>query len=211
MKTILCFGDSNTYGSPGRPLEIKSIRHRHEDRWTSVLQHQLGAGFHVIPEGLPGRTTVHDDPVEGAHKNGRRALLACLESHAPVDAVVLMLGTNDLKARFGLSAWDIAQGAGALLKIIRNFSAEQGPIKILLICPPPILEVGGFAAMFKGGAEKSQAMPAALLDVAALHGAAFLDAGKWVKSSLGDGIHLDKPEHLQLGNIVATSLLTLLN
>jgi len=80
MKTILCYGDSNTYGSPGRPLEAGSYRHAFATRWTSVAQQALGSDYQLIVEGLPGRTTVHDDPIEDAHKNGRRTLLATLEA-----------------------------------------------------------------------------------------------------------------------------------
>ena len=206
MKTILCFGDSNTYGSPGHPLEAGGLRHPYEARWTTILQQELGRNHLVIPEGLPGRTTVHDDPIEGAHKNGRRALLASLESHSPIDAVVLMLGTNDLKARFGLSPSDIAAGIGVLLKIIRDYSHEQGTIKTLVVCPPPIFEIGNFAAMFAGGAAKSQELAAAYREIAHLHGAAFLKAGSIIETSRGDGIHFDPPAHLALGHAIAEQI-----
>ena len=203
MKTILCFGDSNTFGSPGRPLDVKSYRHSYGTRWTTVAQQALGADFNLIIEGLPGRTTVHDDPIEGAHKNGRRMLLGCLESQAPLDAVFLMLGTNDLKARFGLSPSDIAAGAGALLRIIRDFSMDYGEIKTVLVCPPPILEIGAFATMFAGGAEKSKLLAPAFRQVAQIHGATFVDAGAIVESSRGDGIHLDIEDHARFGRHMA--------
>ena len=103
MKTILCFGDSNTWGfDPDATASSPyPIRHAHDVRWTGVLARELGQEFHVIEEGQNGRTTVHEDPIV-QHRNGRTYLPPCLESHKPIDLVVLMLGTNDLKAMFHL-------------------------------------------------------------------------------------------------------------
>ncbi len=210
MKTIMCFGDSNTHGYPSRPLQTGATRYPFEQRWTSVAQRLLGAGFHLIPEGLNGRTSVHDDPIEGLHKNGARMLLGLLETHTPLDAVVIMLGTNDLKARFGLGAADIAAGIGTLLQIIQAFSMGQGAIKVLVVCPPPILEIGAFKEMFAGGAKKSNIMAAHYKDIAQMHGARFMDAGQVVVSSTGDGIHFDAPEQEKLGKAIAAELSTML-
>jgi lysophospholipase L1-like esterase len=106
MKVILCYGDSNTWGYDPHTQERFSSR----VRWTGVLARQLGEEYHMIEEGLSGRTTVWDDPVEGLHKNGKNYLLPCLESHQPIDLVILMLGTNDLKMRFSVPAADIGRG-----------------------------------------------------------------------------------------------------
>ena len=93
MKTILCFGDSLTWGydpvGPGR--------HAHDVRWPSVLEAELGGKARVIAEGLNGRTTVFDDFAAGADRNGARVLPTLLTSHAPLDLVIIMLGTNDMK------------------------------------------------------------------------------------------------------------------
>jgi lysophospholipase L1-like esterase len=106
VRTILRYGDSNTRGFDPEPGE----RFPEDVRWPGVLRTRLGDDYRVIEEGLSGRTTVWDDPIEGVHKNGRTYLRPCLESHSPVDLIALMLGTNDLKKRFGSSASDIAQG-----------------------------------------------------------------------------------------------------
>jgi len=87
---------------------------------------ELGDEYRVVEEGLSGRTTVWNDPIEGDHKNGRTYLRPCLESHSPVDLVTLMLGTNDLKARFGSSASDIAQGAASLAEIVMRSGCGPG-------------------------------------------------------------------------------------
>ena len=93
-RTVLCFGDSNTHGQiPGRgPLE----RYARGQRWGGVLESLLGPGWQVIEEGLSGRTTVHDDPIEGALKNGRTYLRPCLQSHTPLDLIIRTSGEQRL-------------------------------------------------------------------------------------------------------------------
>ena len=95
MKTILCYGDSNTHGAMPMAAAGDVRRFGREDRWPGILLRELGPDWTVIEEGLPGRTTVHSDPIEGAHKNGLAYLPVSLESHAPIDLVVLMIGTNN--------------------------------------------------------------------------------------------------------------------
>ena len=207
MRTILCYGDSNTYGTaPMQHLE-DDRRFGHGERWVSVMRAALGADWWVVEEGLPGRTTVLDDPIEGIYKNGLTYLTACLESHRPVDLVTIALGTNDLKQRFGMPPGDIAAGAGILVETVRKALANFGQTaKVLLIAPPAILEVGCLAEMFAGGAEKSRAFAGHYKTVAGRLSAGFLDAGSVIVSSPIDGIHFDRPEHQKLGAAVATAV-----
>lgn len=132
MKNILCYGDSNTYGTrpDGRG------RWDADTRWPCVLQKKLGNDYHIIEEGCGYRTTVFEDPIE-PYKNGRTYLYPCLYSHRPLDLVIIMLGTNDMKTRFSATATDIAQGAKALADIVKQFDYrgdEKAP-EILVICP----------------------------------------------------------------------------
>ena len=132
MSRILCFGDSNTYG-----YNPKGGRYGESERWTARLAARLGAT--VIEEGLGGRTCVLDDPTEGGYKSGAAYLPPCLMSHAPLDAVVLMLGTNDAKARFGLTPVTIGEGLAQLVRLIRLYGADaagQSPA-VLIVAPPP--------------------------------------------------------------------------
>ena len=94
MKTILCFGDSNTWGfDPVGIIAPHPIRHPLDVRWTGLLAKELGTDFRIIEEGQNGRTTVHEDPLNVC-RNGIEYLPACLESHKPIDIVVLMLGST---------------------------------------------------------------------------------------------------------------------
>ncbi len=208
MATIVCFGDSNTWGyDPG-----SGERYPTESRWVGVLARTLEAkrpgSFTVIAEGQNGRTTVWDDPFEGS-KNGSLYLAPCLESHKPVDLLVIMLGTNDLKHRFGLSAWDIAHGAARLVKMAQgsDFGPGGRPPRVLLIAPPPLGRLSNFAGMFQDAAEKAKGLASAYEEVAAELGCDLLDARSVVRSSDKDGIHFDPEGHVALGGAVAERIL----
>jgi lysophospholipase L1-like esterase len=184
-------------------------RYGPDERWPGILRAELGGGWMVVEEGLGGRTTVSDDPVEGLDKNGRTYLLPCLRSHRPLDVVAIMLGTNDLKARFGKSAWEIAQGAGVLVDIAKTamVGRDNGVTQVLLICPPPFApRLPNHADMFAGAIPKSKEMAKHFARVAKDRGAAFLDAGKVIKSSKVDGFHLDPDAHAALGKAVAREI-----
>jgi len=201
MKAVLCYGDSNTWGSNPETGDRFGL----DVRWPGVLARGLGDGFRVIEEGLPGRTTVRDDPIEGAHKNGQTYLRACLESHKPVDLVTVMLGTNDLKARFGASASDIAQGAASLAEMVLRSGCgpDGGAPLVLLIAPPPVGELTEMAEMFEGSGEKSARFAGHYERFAEQYGCGFLDAGAVIASSDVDGIHLEAEEHRKLGEAAA--------
>ncbi len=207
MPTILCYGDSNTHGSPPAPLPDGATRYGPGMRWPGVLRAAL-PGWTVIEEGLPGRTTVHDDPIEGAARNGLTYLVPCLESHAPLDVVAVMLGTNDLKQRFALAAEDIAEGVGLLLAAIARSGIGPGGAApaALVIAPTPIGPEERLAYPFAGGAERSRRFGALYAAVAARHGAAFLDGGSVIRPSAADGVHLDPEAHAALGRAVAARL-----
>jgi lysophospholipase L1-like esterase len=200
MFDILCFGDSNTWGYDPATQE----RFPRNIRWTGVLQESLGQGYRVIEEGLNGRTTVWEDPVEG-DKMGKRHLLPCLESQAPLDLVVLMLGTNDLKARYSAPPADIASGVGVLVDIIaRSAAGKSGkePL-VLLMAPPPLARLSAFADMFGGGTQKALHLGRLYAEIAKSRGCHFLDTQSIIRSSDLDGIHLEAAQHRVLGEAVA--------
>ena len=151
-KRILCFGDSNTWGSkPGTGL-----RYPYRLRWPGMLQIELGKNFVVLEEGRNGRTTVLEDP-EQRGCNGKPALRRYLRQHHPLDLVILLLGTNDLKAIFNRTAEQITQGVEELGRIVLTdgrSSEEASPI-LLLMAPPVLIKDKSGTDRFHGGDTKS--------------------------------------------------------
>jgi lysophospholipase L1-like esterase len=211
MKTILCFGDSNTWGfDPVGITAPNPIRHPLHIRWTGLLARELGPDYRIIEEGQNGRTTVHDDPFTIARK-GKDYLPACLESHKPIDIVVMMLGSNDLKAVFNASPGEIATGAGVLAKMILTSDAgpRNQPPKLLLVCPPPIGDMShlpDLAAKLRDGPARSRELPRHFEALAASLGCAYLNSQDIVTPSPTDGIHLDAPDHQNLAVAIAAKL-----
>ncbi|WP_112312567.1 GDSL-type esterase/lipase family protein [Pseudogemmobacter bohemicus] len=206
-KTLLLYGDSNTHGTmPMHELGAMG-RFAHRHRWTSLLAAELD-GWEVIPEGHPGRTTLHDDPIEGAHRNGLTVLPSILESHRPIDVVLLMLGTNDLKERFSVNAGDIALSLERLVRVIR--ASGCGPMggapAVLLIAPPPIRETGPLAKIFAGGAAKSRHLGQEIGAVAARNGLPFIDLTDEIDVSPVDGIHYEAEAAPIIAGLVAAAI-----
>lgn len=194
MKVILCYGDSNTFGL----MPDLMNRYPRDVRWTGRLQQLLGDDYYVIEEGLGGRTTVWDDPIE-EHKNGKKYLLPCLESHRPIDLVIMMLGTNDLKERFHVSSFDVATATENLLNAIAASASGpdfQAP-KVLLVCPVPIRDVGNrdLNRMLEKGFAKSLELPEYFQQIAQRRGIAYLDPSELVETSDSDGIHYTERGH----------------
>jgi len=211
VATILCYGDSNTWGCV--PLEGTDPAQRFppDRRWTGVLRRELGEGHWIVEEGLNGRTTVWDDPLE-LHRNGRDLLLPILLTHQPLDLVIVMLGTNDLKHRMNASAAEIAEGAGMLVDIVAasGCGPNGGAPQTLLVCPAPIARLELFADAFEGGTEKSRRLAGHFAAVAESRSCAFVDAGTLISSSDVDGIHLDESQHAALGAALAEHVRPLL-
>ena len=210
-RSILCFGDSNTHGTRAVRNPEDRERFGRSERWTGIMADRLAEGWTVIEEGLPGRTSVFDDPVEGLHKNGFRTLRAILESHRDLDVVVIMLGTNDLKHRFSVPATDIALGLERLIVETRNAGVGRNGAspEVLLVSPVPIEEVGFLGDMFAGGREKSIALGASLAVVARRQGTHFLDLADVASVDPVDGIHLDQEAHAAIGRAMADAVLSI--
>lgn len=207
MKTIVCYGDSNTWGAD----PIGGGRFDINTRWTGVLASELGAEYRVIEEGLGGRTTIVDDPIS-PHRNGLTYLMPCIESHRPFDLITIMLGTNDLKARLNRSASDIAESVCLLAETVRSTSCGVNNTrpKVLIISPPKVEGLTALAEMFVGAEEKSAHWAQLYEYFAGWAGADFLDAGQYIVSSPADGIHFEASEHIKLGKAVATKIRSIL-
>ena len=207
-RTILCFGDSNTHGTQAMRDMGDRRRLPRLARWPVVMAAALGPHWEVIAEGHPGRTTVFEDPIEGGHKSGLRALPALLESHRPLDLVLIMLGTNDLKARFGLTGFDIALGVQRLATAVR--AGDSGPHgqapQVMLVAPVRAMEAGCLGPIFAGCAEKSAALPAHLSRIATAQGFGFADLNEVAQVDPIDGIHLDADSHAAIGAHLARAV-----
>lgn len=201
MRTVLCFGDSNTWGYDPET----DGRRPWDRRWPGRLQHLLGPAYRVVEEGLNGRTACWEDPL-WRDRNGRVMLGPLLESHAPVDMLVLMLGTNDMKHRFGLSAYDIAKGVQTLVQ--DAFNNEYPPRRILWVSPPRLVVVrAAWAAEYQHAGEKSARLGQCSEPLARESGALFLNAAGVVSGAHLDGVHLTEEEHEALAGAVAAMVL----
>ncbi|MBB3998666.1 SGNH/GDSL hydrolase family protein [Aureimonas pseudogalii] len=207
MKTILCYGDSLTWGydaaGPGR--------HAYADRWPSVVEAELGSQVRIIAEGLNGRTTVYDDPLAAADRNGGRVLPTLLATHEPVDILVIALGSNDLKRHTGGGrAFEASEGIARLIEIVRSFAssfAYDSP-QILLVSPPALVPTAdaAFDAMFGFALEESQRFDAAYAALAAEKGCDHVAASRICTATPLDGIHLDAENTAKLGRAIAEAL-----
>ena len=207
MKTILCYGDSNTWGAD----PAGGGRFDRHTRWPGVLRVLLNADrpaddpeYWIVEAGLNGRTTCRDDPVEG-DKNGLAQIGAILESAKPIDLVVVMLGTNDLKVRFAPTAQDVARGAQRVVRAAAASGTGPGGAApaTLMVAPAPVAKLSYFREMFAGSQEISRNLAARYRQFAAEIGSPFLDAGSVIVSSDLDGIHLEASQHRKLAEAVA--------
>ncbi len=212
---VMAFGDSITWG--WKPVEqgVPSDRFAASVRWPGAMLVALGQGYEVVEEGLNARTTDVADPtlpmITGAGLDGSAYLPAALASHEPLDVVVIMLGTNDLKAQFNRTPERIAEGADKLVQIVKNIHGGVGTTyqspKVLLVAPAPL---GGNMVFFKepfaGGLAKSQQLGKAYAAIAAKEGIGFLDAGAVIKTDGVDGLHLSGDAEQALGKAIAAKV-----
>jgi len=202
MKTILAYGDSLTYGAdPGG-----GPRHAYEDRWPTTLEHGLGGKARVIAEGLGGRATAYDDWTAAADRNGARILPTLLASHAPLDLVIIFLGTNDLKPFVAGTAAYAARGARRLIEMTRGHFASVGePVpQIILVSPPQVVETTNEYMLSNFGGldhllRESRDFERHYRRHAEETGVHFFDAASVAKADPRDGVHLDQANTRAIG------------
>lgn len=211
MRRILCFGDSNTWGYTAGTGE----RYTEQQRWTGVLQQELGQDYTVIEEGLNGRTTVYEHPTLPGRK-GIDYLVPCLESQKPLDLVVLMLGTNDLRFT---DIYGAVQGIKHMVNTIKLYShwpetswiftGGEGQTRILLVAPiqvdPCAYEVDPSKVPRKY-VEYGLRFGELFQKVAEETGCFFLDAALYAQPDVVDGLHMTKDSHRRLGIAIAEKI-----
>lgn len=215
-KSILCFGDSLTWG--WIPVEEGSptLRYPFHQRWTGAMAAELGQGYQIIEEGLSARTTSADDPND-PRLNGSQYLPAALASHLPLDLVIILLGTNDTKPFFNRTPYDIAYGMSKLVgQVLTSAGGVGTPYpapKCLVVAPPPLTPMPHpyFEGMFGGAHAKSNELGkqyAALSDFLKVD---FFDAGSVITTDGCDGIHFTVQNNLDLGRALAAKVRTILS
>ncbi|WP_117193152.1 SGNH/GDSL hydrolase family protein [Rhizobium terrae] len=203
MKQILAFGDSLTWGaSPG------GGRHPFEDRWTSVVEAAL-SGVRVIAEGLPGRTTAFDDPLAEVDRNGSRVLPILLGSHDPLDLVIVMLGTNELKGHICGKAAGSAEGIEKILEIVAGFSyCEAHAAPGAMIISPPHFRNPALPKVLtnRRDIEESLKLAPFYKAIADRRGCLFFDAATVAEASPIHGVHLNAENTRAIGATIAKFL-----
>ncbi|AQS39994.1 lysophospholipase L1-like esterase [Shewanella psychrophila] len=206
MKNILCFGDSNTWGYE----PVVSMRYPYDVRWTGVLQKRLGSEYRIIEEGLNGRTSGSDEPGRD-FRNAARYFPMLLECHRPLDLVVIMLGTNDLKSQFKLTSSAIASSVKGLCEMVLNCEyIDNASTQLLLIAPPhvanlPVEDV----RIFAGARDKSLQLAAEYKKIADELGILFMDASEIVETSDADGLHWTAQQHQDFANVLSDKVLNI--
>lgn len=222
QRTILCYGDSNTWGYV--PVASKNVtlplqRFPRDIRWTGLLQKKLGENYYVIEEGLNGRTTNLDHPI-APDRNGKTYLPSCLYSHAPIDLIILALGGNDLKTYFNREAEDIRDGLSELIDLIQGtkYGTEiKVPPKILVLSLPippqqaeKYIDENGIE-IFKGAIKKAKKLINLYDDLAKQKQCDFLACHDHLQLSEIDGLHLDEVGHRKVANLILEKVKNIFN
>jgi len=207
QKRILCYGDSNTYG-----YIPTGGRYDEHTRWPMRMQAVLGDGYAVIEEGFNGRTCVFDDPVEGGYKSGVQYLPPCLMSHNPLDAVIIMLGSNDTKVRFGMTPMTIGQSMMQLVRTAKQYAInEAGEVSHIIIAAPPrildnLMQTRHAECFGEQAIAVSAGLARELRRISKLMRCDFFDATPFAEVSPLDAVHMTEHGHLRLGEAMADKI-----
>ena len=201
-RVVLCYGDSNTWGLD----PATQRRFPREFRWPGRLHAALGDSWQIIEEGLNGRTTALDSVLLPG-RNGLEYLEPCLDSHAPVDVVLVYLGTSDLADRYAMTATDIARAAGRLATLVAQSAAgvDGRAPRPILVCPPPLGDTT-WNDDWAGAPGKAVILANRFQAVAARLEVDLIDLGEVTRYSAVDGIHLDADGHAAAAKMIERTL-----
>lgn len=217
MQRILIYGDSNTWGYIPGSLDFKTFtyeRYPADIRWTGILQKRLGNNCHIIDEGLPGRTIATTDPGM-PWVNGMDYFYPCFLSHSPLDLVVIMLGTNDLKHAYNLTPQQIKDHLRKMCGLISNNSAGPSNVKPAILIVAPLLVhteklSDNMHPFYAGKDAYSKELVHCFAELAEEENYSFCDASKIELANTSDGLHLDLTSHLALANLLELHILSAL-
>lgn len=208
MYRILCYGDSNTWGY------ISGTDHKRygeNERWTKLLSKKLGNEFEVIEEGLNSRTLISNDTRPGKEgKNGYEYLLPCLDTHDPIDLVIIMLGTNELKKAYNKTIEEVGEiFEKYFIKTILNRKSQiEDKYAEVLIIAPPIADDDG-SGKYEGALEKSMKFNEVYMKIAKENNCYFID-NKSLNTGI-DKVHLTKESHTILAEKIYNKIMEILN
>ncbi len=203
MKKILVYGDSLTWGSvPGEPKQ-----HNAQTRWPNVMSSVLGENYEVTTDGLRGRLTAYDEHLADCNRNASQTLPTALYSHAPLDLVILFLGTNDMQPHIAGTSIAAMQGMRRLVTIVQNhFAGPDIPNpKVLIVSPPRLCKTHDefYTDFFEGTIEQSYKLAEYFQQIAQEKDCSFFDAGSVAQTSPIDGVHLDAQNTINIGKALA--------
>lgn len=202
MQTILCFGDSNTWGYD----PIDGSRYDFATRWPGALQKTLGSdNYRIIEEGLNGRTTAHNE-IERPIRSGLEILPILLEAHRPLDWVIIMLGTNDLKTHFNSSAEQITANVGLLCDGVLQSEYLAAHRPQLLVCAPTSANEASqkLPEWFVGASQTARDLPELIEREARNRGVHFLNVAGLLDHDFKDSLHWNSVQHLTVSKAIAT-------
>jgi lysophospholipase L1-like esterase len=204
---VLCYGDSYTWGYvPATDHDRFPV----DIRWTGILQKELGGGYEIIEEGLNSRTLNSEDTRKGKEgRNGKEYLIPCLDTHDPIDVVILLLGTNELKDSFSASIDEI----GVIIvkdyiEVILNRESQfRNTTPKVILVSPPILDLSRKYAQerYSKSSLKNKKLGVLYSEIAGQYNCDFVDSAKFTKVG-EDGVHIDKESHKSLGIVLATRI-----
>lgn len=212
---IMCFGDSNTWGTVARNhINAPNLRYGRDVRWPCVLQDDLGSDYAVSEEGLGGRTSIYTADPAYPYKNGLHMYEGCIKTHHPLDLIILMLGTNDIHLPWKLPEEELGTGIRTLIELTQAHPewgrGESTVPEILIIAPPVVLpscpegRTEVYAKFFgEYGTAMSRKFPEVFADIAREYGCHFLSSQDYALPDKLDGVHMDAPSHIRLGHAVA--------
>lgn len=203
MIPVLVYGDSNSHGTKPLVTLGKLERYKRTDRWPDVMARSL-PNCDIVVDGVPGRTTGMDDPVMGPHVNGLTTIQSSIAAHAP-RVLVIMLGTNDLKAHFGGTPESICTGLETLVLQAKMLEGYQD-LEIFLISPANVRQAGVLTLRFSDAHQRQVGLANAVQSLAGKLDAGFFDAASVMTASAQDGVHFEVEEHHKMGKAMAKSL-----
>ncbi len=216
-KTVLIYGDSNTWGFNFDALG----RFPFHERWTTRVQQSLNSShpgkFHIIPEGLSGRTTMYDHYIEmfgECNLNGRPTLPTTLHSHTPLDLIVLALGTNDLCGRCGPPENAVSRCVAGVRQLVKDIQSllgkvgRDGSAKILVLSLPPLVATDfNFTRTYPSNLTDIRIEANDKLQVLCQEeNIPFLDISTVLTLNSTDGVHFNVEDQVQMSKIVVQAI-----